>query len=143
MITDTKPKSETRKRSQSRRVKCRFGLEQRQFDKPTGLSCQPYMNMIAQYFEVSLLTSTHHSIRLSCPAKSYYFSVETPQKLSRVIAYFEMNPLKGIKALDYRDFLTVYYMILNKEHLTDSGTQIIKQIVAGMNSNRMNAHTSG
>ena len=37
-VTEFKPKSETRKRSQSQRVKCRFVIEQRQFDKSTNSS---------------------------------------------------------------------------------------------------------
>ena len=36
VITEFKPKSDTRKRSKSRTVKCRFVIEQRQFDKPTN-----------------------------------------------------------------------------------------------------------
>ena len=37
-VTEFKPKSDTRKRSQSQRVKCRFVIEQRQFDKSTNSS---------------------------------------------------------------------------------------------------------
>ena len=37
-VTEFKPKYETRKRSQSQRVKCRFVIEQRQFDKSTNSS---------------------------------------------------------------------------------------------------------
>jgi hypothetical protein len=99
-ISEAKPKSETRKRSQSRRVKCRFTIGQRQFDKPTGISCEAFMSMIAKYFEVSLLTSIRNNAKFSSPAKCYYFSVESPQKLSKVITYFENYPLIGIKGLD-------------------------------------------
>lgn len=59
-ISEFKPKSETRKRSQSRRVKCRFVIEQRQIDKPTGLSCEPFMKAIANYFKVSGPGRRHH-----------------------------------------------------------------------------------
>jgi hypothetical protein len=47
------------------------------------------MSMIAKYFEVSLLTSIRHNAKFSSSAKTYYFSVESPQKLSKEVAYFE------------------------------------------------------
>ena len=56
--------------------------------------------MITKYFEVSLLTSIRNNAKFSSPAKCYYFSVESPQKLSKVITYFENYPLIGIKGLD-------------------------------------------
>ena len=91
--------------------------------------------MIAKYFEVSLLTSIRHNAKFSSSAKSYYFSAESPHKLSKEIAYLEKYTLIGLKALDYRDFAFVYQMILAKEHLTDKGRENIKPIVTGM-SNR-------
>jgi hypothetical protein len=133
-VTEFKPKSETRKRSQSQRVKCRFVIEQRQFDKSTNSSCQSFMNNIANYFSVSLLTSTRTKFTL--PTSTYYFSVETMDKLDKVIHYFDKYPLMGVKSLDYQDFKTIYLMILNKDHLTDLGRDHIKTIVLNMNSNR-------
>lgn len=108
VITEFKPKSETRKRSQSRRVKCRFVIEQRQFDKSTNSSCKPFMEMIAQHFGVSLLTSTRNNIKFLKPASTYYLSIETKDKLSKVVEYFTNYPLMGIKSLDYQDFTKVY-----------------------------------
>jgi hypothetical protein len=93
------------------------------------------MSMIAKFFEVSLLTSIQNNAKFSSPAKCYYFSVESPQKLSKVITYFEKYPLIGIKGLDYKDNVFVYTMVLNKGDLTDKGRETIKRIVTGM-SNR-------
>lgn len=118
------------------KISCRFTIEQRQIDKRTGLSCEPFMSMLAQYFEVSLLTITRNNPKFSSPASSYYFSVETISKLNKIIYYFDKYPLIKIKGLDYKDFLIGYNMILNKEHLTDVGIEKIKNIVAGMNKNR-------
>jgi hypothetical protein len=92
IISEAKPKSETRKRSQSRRVKCRFTIGRRQFDNPTGLSCEAFMSVIAKYFEVSLLTSIRNNAKFSSPAKCYHFSIESPQKLSKDITYFKKYP---------------------------------------------------
>lgn len=137
VISEFKPKSDTRKRSKSRTVKCRFVIEQRQFDKPTNSSCQPFMEEIAKHFQVSLLTSTRKNNKFLAPAATYYLSIETIEKLSRIIDYFSIYPLRGVKGLDYQDFSTVYHMIKNGDHLTDLGSRLgIKKIVAGMNKNR-------
>ena len=93
------------------------------------------MSMIAKFFEVSLLTSIRNNAKFSSPAKCYYFSVESPQKLSKVIIYFESIHVIGIKGLDYKDKVFVYTMVLNKGDLTDKGRETIKRIVTGM-SNR-------
>lgn len=133
-IKEFKPKSEDRKRSQSRSVKCRFAIEQRQFDKPTNSSCEPYMKMIADNFNVTLLEFTRTTFET--PNSTYYIHVESKDKLNKVITYFDKYPLMGVKSLDYQDFKTVYSMILTKDHLSDSGREKIKLIVANMNSNR-------
>ena len=46
---------------------------------PPG-SCQSFMENIANYFSVSLLTSTRTKFRL--PTSTYYFSVEAMDKLA-------------------------------------------------------------
>ena len=92
------------------------------------------MNNIANYFSVSLLTSTRTKFTL--PTSTYYFSVETMDKLDKVIHYFDKYPLMGVKSLDYQDFKTIYLMILNKDHLTDLGRERIKEIIINMNSKR-------
>ena len=135
LVTEFKPKSENRKRSQSRRVKCRFVIEQRQFDKSTNSSCKSFMEMIANYFNVSLLTSIRET-KFTVSNSTYYLSVESTDKLSKVIKYFDKYPLMGVKSLDYKDFKTIYLMILNKDHLTDLGREKIKNLVLNMNSNR-------
>jgi hypothetical protein len=96
------------------------------------------MENIANYFSVSLFTSTRTKFRL--PTSTYYFSVEAMDKLDKVIYYFDKYPLMGVKSLDYQDFKTIYLMILNKDHLTDLGRDYIKAIVLNINSNRKESH---
>jgi hypothetical protein len=133
-VKEFKPKSETRKRSQSRSVKCRFAIEQRQFDKPTNSSCKFYMQIIADFFDVVLLESTRTTFKTS--NSTYYFHVESKDKLSKVINYFDKYSLMGVKGLDYQDFKTIYSMILTKDHLIDSRREEIKRIITNINSNR-------
>ena len=94
------------------------------------------MNLLADYFEVSLLTKTKNDIKFSARANTCYFSVESLSKLNKIIEYFDKYPLINIKGLDLQDFMIGYNMILNKEHLTDVRRNKLKIILAGMNKNR-------
>jgi hypothetical protein len=94
------------------------------------------MSKLAQYFDVSLLTKTSKNPNFLSPASSYYFSVETMSKLIKVVNYFEKYPLVPTKGLDHKDFVVIYYMILNKEHLTEVGIEKIINIMAGMNKSK-------
>lgn len=49
-----------------------------------------------------------------------YFEVSKKDKLTKVINYFDLYPLKGIKSLDYNCFKEVYLLICDKKHLTDA-----------------------
>jgi LAGLIDADG endonuclease len=65
-------------------------------------------------------------------------SVSALEKLEILINYFNKYPMLGIKQLDFKDWEFVYYMIKNKEHLTEEGRIKIKAIKSGMNSKRLN-----
>lgn len=92
--------------------------------------------MLADYFEVSLLSKTVNNEKYISSVNSYYFSVESLLKIKKVENYFEKYPLMGVKGLDLKDFITGYHMILNKEHLTKEGKDKLILIVASMNKNR-------
>jgi hypothetical protein len=54
-----------------------------------------------------------------------------------IIPFFEQYPIEGIKKLDYVDFKTVGDLMLNKEHLTQSGLDKIIKIQSNMNRSRL------
>jgi hypothetical protein len=54
-----------------------------------------------------------------------------------IIPFFEQYPIEGIKKLDYVDFQTVGDLMLNKEHLTQSGLDKIIKIQSNMNRSRL------
>jgi hypothetical protein len=56
--------------------------------------------------------------------------------LKIIIPFFESNPIRGVKSLDFADFCTVAQMIESKEHLTQEGFNTILDIKAGMNRGR-------
>jgi len=56
--------------------------------------------------------------------------------LNKIIPFFDANPLLTTKILNYLDFVTVMRLVERKEHLTQSGLEEIRRIIAGMNRGR-------
>ena len=54
----------------------------------------------------------------------------------KIIPFFQRTPIKGVKLLDYLDFVKVIELMKNKDHLTRSGLDEISEIQAGMNQRR-------
>jgi LAGLIDADG endonuclease len=55
---------------------------------------------------------------------------------NKIIPFFNLYPIFGVKRLDFEDFKTVAELIKNKEHLNAEGLNKIIKIVKGMNLNR-------
>ena len=55
---------------------------------------------------------------------------------NKIIPFFVKYPVIGIKAKDFSDFCKVFKLMENKDHLTASGLDQIRQIKAGMNRGR-------
>jgi LAGLIDADG endonuclease len=53
-----------------------------------------------------------------------------------IIPFFNKYPIIGVKSEDYYDFCKVADMMNHKQHLTEEGLNLIRQIRAGMNNNR-------
>jgi|SRR5271169_2206927 len=88
------------------------------------------MEMIAKYFNVSLLTSIRNT-KYIVSNSTNYLSVESTDKLSKVIKYFDKYPLMGVKSLYYKDFNSVNLRSLDEDHLTDLGRDKIKNLARG------------
>ena len=54
----------------------------------------------------------------------------------KIIPFFQRTPIKGVKLLDYLDFVKVIELMKNKYHLTRSGLDEISEIQAGRNQRR-------
>jgi hypothetical protein len=50
--------------------------------------------------------------------------------------FMDNNPLLTVKTLDYADFKRVHAMLDNREHLTQEGLDLIREIAAGTNRGR-------
>lgn len=121
---ESKPKSETRKRSVSESVSLKFRLDQRSFDKSTSISMEPFMLDLASFLNVNLKRYTNNT-----NSEVFSISVNSIKNLSTLIEYFNKYSLLGNKLNDFKNWEIVYNMILSKEHLTENGRLKIKNII--------------
>jgi hypothetical protein len=65
------------------------------------------------------------------------FNISSLSELSsKLVPFFEKYSIRGIKFLDYMDFLKVLRLMEEKIHLTSEGLDLIREIKLGMNRNR-------
>ena len=122
---ESKPKSETRKRSISESVSLKFRLDQRAYDKPTSSNMLPFMENLALFLRCTVKSynsNKSHSEVLS-------LSVSSIDNIKLLIDYFSKYPLLGEKWDNYNKWSTVYYMIISKKHLTEKGRLEIRSLI--------------
>jgi len=64
-------------------------------------------------------------------------TVTSVSNIKIIVDYFNIYNLLGIKYKDYLDWEKVYYMILDKKHLTSEGKDQIRLIKYRMNNRRI------
>jgi hypothetical protein len=122
------------------RIEVRFALEQRKklngetLDVNKNIySYEAIMLLIYSFFGIStdLRQSTHN-------VDKTYFIVEVTSltKLKILIQYLKTFPLLTAKRNDYDDWVKVYNLMLDNNHLNDSGKLLIKQTKSNMNRKR-------
>lgn len=134
-IVESKPKSETRKRSVSFSISLKFRLDQRSFDKPNSSSMLPIMENLASFLSCKL--STYMIGPKTNPREILSLSIAGINSLEFIVNYFNKYPLLGTKGIDFKLWEVVYYMILSKEHLSESGRLKIKMIASEMKNNKI------
>jgi hypothetical protein len=74
----------------------------------------------------------------SCSYKdaAMFFVTNFSDITTKIIPFFVKHPILGVKAEDFGDFKKVSVMMQDKDHLTSSGLEQIRQIKAGMNKGR-------
>ena len=118
------------------RIEVRFALEQRQNLQLINTSYENIMVEIQNFFnlENKLKTSKHNN-------REYWIvEIASLNRLKFIIEYLKNFPLLTAKRNDFEDWLKVYYLIENKEHLTESGKLQIKKIKSNFNNNRKTFH---
>ena len=116
------------------RIEVRFALEQR---KSIGLhkneSYKPIMLNIQSFFDITtdLRESKHNE------GKTYWIiEVSSLNRLNLLIQYLNNHPLLTAKQNDFKDWLKVYQLIIEKKHLSEDGKLLIKKIKSSMNKKR-------
>ena len=115
------------------RIACRFALEQRKIEPKFLQPTEPFMKQIADTFHVSLLTSKHNNP----PSEYWCIHVSSRKGVKELINYFSTFPLMGSKYLDFLDFRSVYELIDQNIHLTESGRLEIYNLKNKMNKARV------
>lgn len=107
------------------RVRCTFSINQRITDKPTGLSCVPFMTEIANLFECNINYPKINQMALVAGANS---------KHGLTKLYFNKFPLMSSKLLNYLSFLQGLDYL--GKHLTNKEILEIQSIKNSMNNKR-------
>lgn len=129
-IVEAKPKSDTRIRSISNSISIKFKLDQRYNEKISSMSMLNIMEILAKFLDCKL------SIFETKTGKVLSLNVSSIDNIGYIINYFNKYPLLSDKNNDFEDWKKIYYMILEKKHLTDEGRLKIKLIQSNMNSKR-------
>jgi len=108
------------------RVKCMFTIAQRVIDKPTGLSCVPFMTEMADTFQCK--------INYYKPENKMAFVSTANNKHYLTRSYFVKYPLMSSKHLDYLCFLKGLDYL--GKRLTDKEIMDIQAIKNSMNNKR-------
>jgi len=107
------------------RVKCTFSIKQRVIDKPTGLSCVPFMTEIADLFQCKINYKSNNAMTFLVQADKKHYLTKT---------YFNRYPLMTSKWLNYLCFLQGLDYL--GKRLTDREIIEIKNLKDSMNNKR-------
>ena len=115
------------------RIEVRFVLEQRQSLPYNNQTYKDIMIKIQSFFDIvtELKTSRHNIDKIY-----WIIEITSLNKLSFLIQYLSNYPLLTAKRNDYDDWLKVYHLMVNKNHLNEEGKLLIKNIKSNMNKNR-------
>lgn len=116
-----------------RKISCRLRIEQRILDPKTSEDYFYILNQICLFFNCNLLTRTQKST-----GNAYYtLAASSKVSLNVIINYFNKYPLFSSKFLDYKDWELVAKLIINSQHLTEEGINIVELVRSRMNTKRV------
>ena len=94
---ESRPKSDTRKRSVSENISLKFRLDQRSYDKATSSSMKPFMENLALFLSCNLKSYTNNN-----GSEILSVSVSSINSVKFLIDYFNKYPLLGDKINDFK-----------------------------------------
>lgn len=107
------------------RVQCTFAIKQRVIDKPTGLSCVPFMTEIADLFQCQINYKSSNAMTFCAQANSKHYLTKS---------YFDKYPLMSSKQLNYLCFIKGLNYL--GKRLTNKKIRDVQTLKASMNSKR-------
>lgn len=124
--------TKTEQGAKKRKIFCRLRIEQRMLDPVTKDSYYDILNQICLFLNCNLLTKTQKA------TNNTYYTLAASSKVSLdiIINYFNKHPLFSSKYLDYKDWEQVAYLIINNQHLTEEGINIVELVRSRMNTKR-------
>jgi hypothetical protein len=120
------------------RIEVRVSIEQRQYHPKTNMPFIDIMKSIANFFTLDSENTTHLRTSIHNGKNYWIIEVTSLSKLIILVNYLNKYPLLTSKHNDYKDWLIVYNMMLNKDHLNTKGKDTIKNIKFKINKNRTN-----
>ena len=124
--------TKTEEGAKKRKISCRLRIEQRILDPNTNESYFDILNQICLFLNCKLLIRTQKSTN-----NSYYtLAASSKVSLNIIINYFNKYPLFSSKFLDYKDWEQVAYLIINSQHLAESGIKTVELVRNRMNTKR-------
>ena len=119
-------------RNSLKQIICKFSLEQRMIYPKTKENFDLILNQICLFLNVKLFTRTKGSSK-----NSYYIiRVENQNSIKILINYLDNFSLLSSKRLDYLCWKIAFKEILNKNHFTVEGRNIVSENKAQMNNSR-------
>lgn len=121
----------TRISNEKPRVEARCRIEQRIKNPKTSVSYKPVLSTIADNLGVPLGILHHQD-------KSYFIiQIGSIVGRTHLVSYLSQYPLWSGKRMNYKDWLIVHQMMINKSHLTTEGRKKVKEIQSQMNTKRV------
>ena len=119
-------------RNSLKQIICKFNLEQRMIYPKTNENYNTILNKICLAFGVKLNIRE----RISKKNSYYIIKLENQNAVKLLINYLDVYPLLSSKHLDFLSWKIVFNEILNKNHMTIEGRQIVSLHKSQMNNSR-------
>jgi len=129
-VSSKKTDPVTNKTLSKGRVACSLTLEQRQVSL-TGSFYLPILSAMCLAFNCNLNLSTHGT------SQYFIFCLTSIAQLKSMVEYLDRYPLLSSKFLDYSDWRKAFMLIVDRQHLTSSGIEVISKLKSGMNRGRL------
>ena len=119
-------------RNSLKQIICKFNLEQRMIYPKTNENYNSILNKICLALNVKLQIRE----RVSKKNSYYIIRLENQNAIKLLIGYLDIYPLLSSKHLDFLSWKIVFNEIINKNHMTVEGRELVSLQKSQMNNSR-------